>query len=535
LRDVFSLSTLQSRRVVIGLVALGVVLRAAQYLANRSLWLDEAFLAINIVEKPLTALARPLDFNQAAPIGFLVAEHITGVLFGFSEYVLRLFPLLVGIASIPAFAWVARRVVSPAIASFALLLFGVADGLIYYASEVKPYAADVATTVGLLALAVVCGRPARPLSRRDALLLGLAGIALIPWSFAAAIVLIAMVIALSARLAVSRSALRSTTTITVSLWALAACAIVVLGLTRSHDVRESFGGGSGRFLGISGSSSPFHAVDVLGTRIAEGLGFSLEQPFSQVLKLAALLVVVGGISLFRRNPLQATILILPFVLVLGASATRFYPIAERTVLFLIPPVILLLAEGIDRLVAWTPTKTKTLVGVGLMLAICAGPLASSSKGLVNPRTHEEIKPVLAYVRKHWRAGDSMYVHYGAQYALLYYEECDCFGQGADDLRHVWPLRPIPRDGGDFPQAAVALTSAVVIGGHFGLRDRRYVRDLDRVMDHKRVWFLYSHLSYDGEESFIKHKLLTRLRSWGDRVAGIDEPGAHAYLYRAKTD
>jgi len=45
-----------------------------------------------------------------------------------------------------------------------------------------------------------------------------------------------------------------------------------------------------------------------------------------------------------------------------------------------------------------------------------------------------------------------------------------------------------------------------------------------------VWFLYSHLNYEGEQLLIE-SMLRRLDSLGMRINGVDRPGAHAYLYR----
>src|SRR5438067_470214 len=66
------------------LVLLAVLLRVAQYLANRSLWLDEASLALNVLNRGFSSLTGELDFNQGAPVGFLFAEKVLTILIGSS-------------------------------------------------------------------------------------------------------------------------------------------------------------------------------------------------------------------------------------------------------------------------------------------------------------------------------------------------------------------------------------------------------------------------------------------------------------------
>ena len=47
--------------------------------------------------------------------------------------------------------------------------------------------------------------------------------------------------------------------------------------------------------------------------------------------------------------------------------------------------------------------------------------------------------MLEFVRDHWRAGDALYVHYGAQHALLYYDECRCLSLTSPESNSdLWP-------------------------------------------------------------------------------------------------
>src|ERR1700730_12530170 len=136
------------------IIFFGVLLRLTQYLSNRSLWLDEANLALNIVSRSFLQLPKPLDNNQGAPIGFLMLERSAVQLFGPGEYALRLFPFLCGLISLLLFHRLARQSVTPKAVPIALGLFATSAPLIYYSSEVKQYSGDVAIALVLWSAAM---------------------------------------------------------------------------------------------------------------------------------------------------------------------------------------------------------------------------------------------------------------------------------------------------------------------------------------------------------------------------------------------
>ena len=97
------------------LVAVGWVLRLVRYAHDRSLWGDEARLALNLRDRSFTGLVHPLAYIQAAPTGFLLAEKVVVRALGDSEYSLRLLPLAAGLASLAVFAALARMRWQPAL------------------------------------------------------------------------------------------------------------------------------------------------------------------------------------------------------------------------------------------------------------------------------------------------------------------------------------------------------------------------------------------------------------------------------------
>src|SRR6476646_10820421 len=67
-------------------VAAGAVCRVAQYGADRSFWVDEAALLLNVRSHTFGQLFGALDYEQAAPPLFMAAERGLLRTFGPSEY-----------------------------------------------------------------------------------------------------------------------------------------------------------------------------------------------------------------------------------------------------------------------------------------------------------------------------------------------------------------------------------------------------------------------------------------------------------------
>jgi predicted membrane-bound mannosyltransferase len=108
------------------LVLLGSFLRLRQYFINRSLWLDEAALALNLVQKSFVELASPLDYDQGAPIGFLWVQKVIITFLGAEELSLRIFPLICGLLSLLLFGWIASAFLDKRDMLIALALFAIA-------------------------------------------------------------------------------------------------------------------------------------------------------------------------------------------------------------------------------------------------------------------------------------------------------------------------------------------------------------------------------------------------------------------------
>jgi hypothetical protein len=141
-------------RATWGFVVVGLALRVGAYLLDFPLWWDEAFVAVNLLRRDYAGLLRPLDYGQVCPLLFLWAELATVRLLGFSEWSLRLFPLLCALASVPVFRGVAVRLVGGRAALLAVAVFAVAVHPIRHAADLKPYSLDLLVALVLQGLAI---------------------------------------------------------------------------------------------------------------------------------------------------------------------------------------------------------------------------------------------------------------------------------------------------------------------------------------------------------------------------------------------
>src|SRR6202047_2856257 len=215
----------------------GAILRLTQYLSNRSLWYDESTLAQSIINRSFSELLKPLDYNQGAPLGFLMLERAAVQAFGTSEYSVRLFPLLCGVISLLLFYRIAKLSVAPRAVPIALGLFAVSGPLIYYSSEVKQYSSDVAIAVLLLS-AAICYASCELTPWRVAVF-GFLGAASVWFSHPAVFVLAGVGVSLASFcLARRRWARLGSLSIAYSLWALSFAACYFFSLRQLTNNRS---------------------------------------------------------------------------------------------------------------------------------------------------------------------------------------------------------------------------------------------------------------------------------------------------------
>jgi len=482
----------RAERLTRWLLAAGALLRVAQYLSNRSLWLDEAYIAPTILRRSFAGLLAPPDYGQIVPAGFLALVRSAVALFGSSEYALRLVPLLCGLAALFLFHRVAARLLPAPAVPIAAALFSFSGPLIGFSSELKQYSSDVLAALFLLDRALdALERP----QRRGALVtLAIAGGVLVWFSLPAVFTLagIGATLAAGAARAGERPRLRAVAAIGL-LWigSFAAFWLVFLRhIGRAPDVLAFW---ADAFLPFPPRSFAdlYWLPKTFGALFGDPAGFVFRG-------LGILAFLVGGWVLFRRDRAHLALLVAPMLFALAASALRWYPFSGRTLLFLAPALYLLVALGIEEIREETSPRAPAVWAI-LLALLLFHPVLWSVRALFHPREKEEMKPALAYVRGHAASGDRLYVYSAALPAFDYYG----------------PRSGLPRE---------RILRGAWVGENAGAR-----RDVEKLRGGGRVWILFTHpIRPDGTDDEVRFVGL--LDAAGRRLDTFRATGAAVYLY-----
>ena len=137
------------RLLVPAVVAAGATLRLVYYFSKPPFSADESSLALNVMHRSYGTVLERLDFNQAAPPGFLLLQKLIVEAVGPSTEAFRLLPLLASLGTLLLTYPVGRRLIGERAAILALALVAVSEPLISYGATNKQYSVDVGVALGL--------------------------------------------------------------------------------------------------------------------------------------------------------------------------------------------------------------------------------------------------------------------------------------------------------------------------------------------------------------------------------------------------
>ena len=391
------------------------------YLYCRSLWLDEAMLALNIVNRTYSELASPLSHNQIAPILFLWIEKTIAYFFNYSEYGLRFFPLLCYWFNIILFYRLIKKIFTSTIVLISLLsLFCFNYWLLLYGTDVKQYITDV--SVMLIAITFLVNH--ERLNKKNTLFLAVFGVLCIFLSSVTPIILVTITLIyligtedeiwdniehlllpiMSWTLAfvlyyVQFVYANPVKIYMVDYWSTANCF-----LPSPFDISL--------FIDFFVHKSKIVLVSLYGFRY-----FGVFLPF----------VFFTGLWELKKTKNYKMLLLfaVPFTAHLILSAFKLYPFDLRMLLYTIPVLLLVTGHGLLSINNIIPTKVSRENERHIFFSI---PFIFFTFLLIVgiPLKDEEIKGNLSYLEKNIQDGDNLFITPYAVPAYKYYQKINFF-------------------------------------------------------------------------------------------------------------
>jgi hypothetical protein len=487
-------------RVMLAIGIVGALLRAVQYFAGVSLWLDEAALARNIADRSFFSLLDPLRYAQVAPPLFLWGERASILLLGHSERALRLLPFLAGIGTLIVFARLSRLLLPSPAALLSMWMFSLAVPFVFFSADLKPYSVDVLAS--LIAVTVAWEHAGDNQRDRDAWLIGSLG--LLGWlSHATTLVLAGIGASLVMRWMRRRFATRSLVIVALA-WAATIGPAAFIAARNLDAVQSSY-----LQRRWAAAFAPWHPMrwprwlwatlqDVVAKPSLDVLDGSLHYPWPW------LFIGFAAIGLWRLSRVRQTavwMVSMTVAVTLAVSAAGAYPFTGRFILFLIPFLLLTAAAGVVECGRLARSTTVTVAATTLMATLALVPIVRTPP----VQRREDIKPVLSYMQTR-PAPDRIYVYYGAAQAVAFYTQ---------DAR--WAH------------------SSFVIGRCARGNLKIVIDDLAAFRGLPRVWIILSHVGAQRHEAQLVIDYVDAIARRVDAISGRGNDPAVGYSYDFSDD
>jgi hypothetical protein len=461
--------------ILILFIASGFFLSLINFSNNRSLWLDEASLALNIVNKSTNELFVPLDNNQVAPIGFLMIEKAFSKLGKGTDWSLRLFPMISFFISVLLVYPLSLRVIREKnFALFATAFYGLSYYAISYSSEVKQYMTDVLTCLIILLFTINFDK--NKSSKNQLLTYSLTGVIAIWFSNISIILLFSAGIYILHR--VKKRTLRYVdASIILSSW-LTSFAIYYVLFIHNHPTQPSmisYWSKAGAFLPSNVFSADFcsamyhKAVALFGL-----LGI-------KTLSLFAVPFFCSGLLfLAKKDKSILHLLTLPIALHLALSYFKVYPFDLRLILYLLPVLVIIITSGFYYLFTLLKIEKRRSFHYLLTIPLIFNLILLNARGF--PIEKEEVKKSLKHLNDNISKGDNIYVYYATSRAFSFYKR-------------------------EFPRVFKTDNKNIIVSKSSRNDWSQYEEDISNIKN--PVWVLFSHVyrgkgqdGFKSEEDYI---------------------------------
>lgn len=486
------------------LIGIGIFIRLYQYLVNRSLYHDEALLARNINDLSFSELTGVLEFNQAAPFGFLWLTKSVVNVFGDPEYSFRVIPLLAGIASIFLFYKILKYFFKPPFLLIALAFFVFNNQMIFYSISFKQYGIDV--FVGLLiCLGFLRCLPSvsHPLNgglsdRPGALFFGISGAILVCFSQPSIFFLASAGLVLAFKYLKNRDWKNfQKLSFAGILWLLSfgIYFFIFLRPNLANDFLQNYH--TQYYMPLTfweAESWAWYFENFVGIFENPGdIHFNI---------LGAIFGFIGIIFGIWKKDEKYIFLLLPILFAFGASAFGKYSVIPRLMLFAAPALIIFWVKGIEifyqKLNEFLPKYSMQIVLILSGILMLQSFLNSAIHQTAKPKRIENIKALLSHVESEKQPDDILYLYYHSEAQFGYYKN-------KYDLRNL----------------------EIIYGRN--PYDELWENDFENLKNKGRVWILMTH--YKRLDGTLDNQIYPqKLNEFCSKTAEQNEAGGVVFLY-----
>jgi len=431
--------------VVPMILLLGILLRVLVYFQNRSLIIDEANLARNVVEKNGLEFFESLDYQQYCPPVFMLLTKLNTYLFGINEWSLKLLPLLGGILLLGVFWSVLKILVKESLVhAYLLLVLSFSSLAIRYSTEFKQYSLDTLLTLVLIYMALQFKSAKWTL--KNTLIWLLLGSLVIWTSMPSIFILAAIGFAFLYQSWIVERKIPIGLVVAGGVWLLnfGLYFWTVLYQDSTSDLLQDY---HQKFFF---EFLPTTTADLSRSfNLLLGLMTSITDRTVVGLIFCALFLSIGSYQIIKKKKFEALLLLLPILFALIASNLKLYSLIPRLSLFLIPVCLLLMGVGLN--FAWEKMHSTFKIGILVLMLI----------SIVNKEGYtyfkakmefENSKAVLTFLAKNKATKDLIVVQHDAVPAFVFYNSMH---DNAYHFKPVYlakwaekPTRIIPSQGWD---------------------------------------------------------------------------------------
>lgn len=445
--------------VMITIIAFGILLRASKYLPAFSMRGDELAVTLNLVNRStIDLITKPLDYEQAAPFGFVLLIKTLITLFGQSEYVLRLTAFAAGCVSLVLLQSLLTKTVGIYGNLFALAAFAFGNYLIYYSAELKQYSSDV--LLCLLLLLLFYRHISKETSAKDFVLLAALGIVALCFSYPALFVLAGIGVTLFVHYWTDKRRLLWIILVG-TIWVITFLAIYFLLLR--HQTQDpyliTFWDNLLSFMPMP----PWRELSWF-PKAASGL-FFVVAGLSSHLVLVVPVYLLGLWAFWKEKKWQwALALTIPIVLNVVVSGFQKYPFHGRLILYLLPLVFVVLGKGVDFLIDRIRNRVLANAAFALLIVLFLSPMIPTTNSYLITHSYlqDDLKPVLSFVKEHKEVDDLIYLYHYVEPQYAYYAP-------------LYNLENV----------------SFIVGQNNSENGKKYLEELASLPPGERIWFVFS--------------------------------------------